>query len=247
MARLARRPRGDRLSQVEAHGIIRRGVESAQRALSEFESKRLLAAYGLPVVREVLAAGEDEAVRAAESLGFPVVVKACAPDLMHKTESGLVALGLTDDAAVRTAHREITHRATSQLDGVLVQEMVSGQRELMVGMIRDLQFGPCVMAGLGGILTEVLGDTAFRMAPVNTVDALDMIEELRCRAMLEAFRGQGAADLEVVARCVIAVGDIGLAHPEVSEIDVNPLIIDTRGGVRAVDALVVLGRSDGDA
>jgi succinyl-CoA synthetase beta subunit len=232
---------------VEAHEIIRRSVESAQRALSEFESKRLLAAYGLPVVRGVLAAGEDEAVRAAESLGFPVVLKACAPELMHKTQSGLVALGLHDDAAVRMAYREITERATGGLDGVLVEEMVSGQRELVIGMLRDPQFGPCVMIGLGGVLTEVLGDTAFRMAPVDRVEALDMIEELRCRAMLDEFRGQSAADLEAVVRCLVAVGEIGLTHPEVSEIDINPLIIDSLGVVRAVDALVVLRGSDGDA
>jgi succinyl-CoA synthetase beta subunit len=232
---------------MDARMIIRQGVEAKHRALSEFSSKKLLACYGVPVVREELAASADEAAGIAGSIGYPVVLKACAPDLMHKSEGGLVALDLADEAALRTAYRDITTSVEGELEGVLVQEMVSGPRELVVGLLRDAQFGPCVMVGLGGVLTEVLGDTAFRMAPVDPIEALDMIEELDCRPMLDAFRGQSAADLEALVSCLIGVGEIGLVHQEVAEIDVNPLIVDARGRIRAVDALVVLGGTAGDA
>lgn len=231
---------------MEARTIIQQGLERNQNALSEYYSKKLLAAYGVPVTREELAQDEDQAVKAAQDIGFPVALKGCSPELMHKSEGGFVLLNLSDDEAVRRAYRTIMEKASSSLEGVLVQEMVSGQRELVAGLIRDAQFGPCVMAGLGGVLTEVFKDTAFRMAPIDMVEAKDMVDELKCRPMLEAFRGQEPADLEAMGRCLIALGEIGLAHEAVAEIDVNPLIVDKQGRVKAVDALVVLKGASGD-
>jgi succinyl-CoA synthetase beta subunit len=223
--------------------ILKSALEQGQKALSEYQSKKLLKAYGIPVTRESLAQSADQAVSMAETIGYPVVLKACSPELMHKSESGSIDLNLKSDADLREAYSRITTATKLDLEGVLVQEMVAGQRELVLGLNRDPQFGPCVMLGLGGVLTEVLNDTAFRIAPLGMVDARDMIEELRSKAMLNRFRGQEAADLDTICQSLVTLGKIGLEHEVVSEIDINPMIVDPQGAVRAVDALVVLTKN----
>ena len=223
--------------------ILKSALEQGQKALSEYQSKKLLKAYGIPVTRESLAQSADQAVSMAETIGYPVVLKACSPELMHKSESGSIELNLKNDADLRETYSRITAATKLDLEGVLVQEMVAGQRELVLGLSRDPQFGPCVMLGLGGVLTEVLNDTAFRIAPFGMVDARDMIEELRSKAMLNRFRGQEPADLDTICQSLVALGKIGLEHEVVSEIDINPMIVDPQGAVRAVDALVVLTKN----
>ena len=217
--------------------------------LSEYESKQLLSAYGIPVVREILAEDIPTAREAASRIGYPVVLKACSPQLSHKTEAGLVVTDLRNDADLSSAAELLLQRSCNQRSpgqrpagsgsGILVQEMVIGQRELAMGLTRDPQFGPCVMFGLGGVLTEALGDVSFRMAPLSRADALEMMQEIRGREILGAVRGMAAADLETLARCLVALGEIGLEHETIREIDINPLIIRD-GRPVAVDALVVL-------
>lgn len=226
--------------------MIQEARNSGQNALSEYRSKQLLSLYGIPVTREGLARTHDEAASVADEVGYPVAVKACSPHLMHKSEGGLVILDVRNESAVRDAFGRIVDRAEMPLDGVLVQEMFPGQRELVLGLNRDPQFGPCVMLGLGGVLTEVLQDASFRMAPLDLPEALDMVEDLRSRAMLGPFRGQAPVDLEALGRCLIALGRIGMELEAVSEIDVNPLIVARDGSVKAVDALVVLKGGDHD-
>jgi succinyl-CoA synthetase beta subunit len=222
--------------------LIRSALDKGQSALSEYQSKKLLKAYDIPVTREELAHSADEAVSAAMSIGPPVVLKACSPELMHKSETGLIELNVRNPKDIRDAYERITAATDLELEGVLVQEMVPGQRELVLGLTRDSQFGPCIMLGLGGIMTEVFKDTAFRMAPIDMIEALDMTEELRSRAILKAFRGQEPADLDSICRSLIAIGKIGLELESISEIDINPLIIDPAGRLAAADALVVLKR-----
>ncbi|MDY6823802.1 MAG: acetate--CoA ligase family protein [Thermodesulfobacteriota bacterium] len=209
-------------------------------ALSEYDAKKVLKDYGIPVTREVLAENPDDAVSAASGIGYPVVLKACSSHLMHKSDSGLVALGLNGEDAVRDAFERIYAGADAKIDGVLVQEMVAGKRELVVGMIRDSQFGPCVMLGLGGIMTEVFRDAVFRMAPLDAVDAADMTNQLRSRKMLDAFRGEAPADLDSLYGILSAVGRLAMERDEIREIDINPLIVSPDGRVAAVDALIVL-------
>jgi succinyl-CoA synthetase beta subunit len=193
-----------------------------------------------------LSRSADEAVSAAADLGFPVVLKACSPELMHKSERGCIELNLRSERDVREAYGRIIRSVDLELEGVLVQEMVPGQRELVVGLNRDPQFGPCVMLGTGGMMTEVFKDTAFRMAPFGMIEAKDMAEELRFKAILGAFRGQKPADMDILCRTLIAVGKIGLELETVSELDINPMIITPEGRVVAVDALVVLRRNGND-
>lgn len=220
--------------------VLEKALKKKQATLSEHDSKEVLKAYGVPVTREYLVRSAKEAVEKAQALGFPVVLKGCAAALAHKTESDVVRLNLAEPKAVRRAFKEIKAHAGLKLDGVLVQEMVKGQRELVIGLIRDAQFGPCVMFGLGGIYTEILRDVSFRVAPLEKRDALEMMEEIKGKKILESFRGMAPADKEALARALIALGEIGLKHPEIKEIDVNPLILKKTGEPVAVDALVVL-------
>lgn len=222
-------------------GIIEEAVAKGQRALSEHQAKVFLSEHEVPVTREELVVGEEDAVKAAEGLGFPVVLKACGPDISHKTERNLVQVGMDSPEEVRRAYKEIIENlGDGPYDGVLVQEMVKGERELVIGLVRDPQFGPCVMFGLGGIFTEVLKDTSFRVAPIEKYDALQMMDEIKAKDILGPFRGKDPVDRDLLADILIAVGDIGMEYDHVKEIDINPVIIAGPRPV-AVDALVVLG------
>ena len=222
-------------------GIIEEAVARGQRALSEYQAKLFLSEHDIPVTREELVTAEDEAVEAAERLGYPVVLKACGPDISHKTERNLVQVGLDDAEEVRRAYAEIIgNLGGDPYDGLLVQEMIKGERELVVGLVRDPQFGPCVMFGLGGIFTEVLKDTSFRVAPIEKYDALQMMEEIRSKAILGPFRGKEAVDRDLLAQILIAVGNIGMEYDAVQEMDMNPVIIEGSRPV-VVDSLIVLG------
>ncbi len=220
--------------------IIKEALAAGRSALNEAESKRLLAEYGVPVVRETAARTADEAVKAARDFGFPVVLKGLGAALLHKSDQGLVQLNLADVAAVRKAAQAISASAGDRLEGYLVQPQVSGRREFMAGLIRDPQFGPVVLFGLGGIAAEALSDVCFRVAPLTEADAADMLTELKSAALLGPFRGEAAADRDVLIRTLAGLSRLGMDHPDIAEIDINPLIISGNGSVRAADALVVL-------
>ncbi len=219
---------------------ITQALKAGQGALSEYQSKQLLSAYGIPVTREMLVKDKDAAIAAAKELGFPVALKACSPELTHKTEKQLIALKLRDEKEVAEAFDDLSGRAGDSLDGILVQEMISGSRELVVGLLRDEQFGPCAMLGLGGIFVEVLKQVTFRIAPLEERDALEMMDELPGKKILDAFRGEPPVDRDALAKILIAIGNIGMEQDAVKEIDINPLIISGDKPV-AVDALVILG------
>ena len=213
--------------------------------LSEHESKQVLRSAGIPVPEDALVETADEAVGAAEHLGYPVALKLCGRKIAHKTERGLVKLGLGDASAVREA-AEALLGARSKDDGdakLLVCKMVGGRRELIAGLVRDPQFGPCVMLGVGGIFAEVVGDVAFAVAPLAESDAEDLIGALRYPKLLEAFRGEPAVDRRKLVNVLEALGRLGAERPDIRSIDVNPLIVSGDTPV-VIDALVEL---EGDA
>ncbi|MDW7652121.1 MAG: acetate--CoA ligase family protein [Bacillota bacterium] len=230
-------------AQVEqAADIIRNAITGGQKNLDEHQSKQLLAAYGIPVTKEERASGEDAAVRAAASIGYPVVLKGLSADIAHKTEKGLVHLNLKTEEEVRQAWLAITDTAEGGTD-VLVSEMIGGNRELMAGMVRYPGFGPCIMFGLGGIYTEAIRDVTFRAAPLGETEAEEMVADIRGKKILGAFRGMPAVELSALTGLLQKLSFIGVLHPEIAEIDINPLIISGSKPV-AVDALVVLSQPE---
>lgn len=209
------------------------------QTLSEFDSKRLLSGVGVPVVAETSVDDPAEAAVAAETLGFPVAVKLCGAGLAHKTERGVVRLGVETAQDVRTAALDLLAEARRQ-DGevsILVSRMLSGKRELIAGMARDATFGPCVMLGVGGIFAEAVADVVFRMAPLTRADALDAISDLRTQRLLGEFRGEPPVDRDTLAAILCRIGDLALDRPDVVSVDVNPLIV-VDGTPVAADALV---------
>ena len=222
--------------------IIEDAIERGADNLSEFESKQILSGYGIPVTMEKTATTMEETVSAANSIGYPVVLKASGEELQHKTELNLIRLDLKDASQVRQAYTELLKESTIPITEVLIQQMLSGNRELLAGLKRDSQFGPCVVFGLGGILAEILEDVSIRVAPITTFDAMDMMENIRGKKILEPFRGKPQVDRKALAELLIALGTIGLENSAVAEIDINPIkLID--GRPVAVDALVVLDKS----
>ena len=220
--------------------VIKKAVKEGRKALTEYEAKKVLRSYGIPTTREFLVHSQKEAVEKAERLGYPVVLKGSGSQLLHKTELDVIRLNLKNAREVREAFREIKKNAGDKLEGVLVQEMVKGERELVIGLIKDPQFGPCVMFGLGGIYTEILRDVSFRVAPITQQDAYQMMEEIRARKILDAVRGMAPADKKTLAKALVGLGRLGIDHPEIKEVDVNPLILTKKGKPIAVDALIVL-------
>ncbi|MGH0036679.1 MAG: acetate--CoA ligase family protein [Myxococcota bacterium] len=213
------------------------------RTLSEYASKELLAGYDIAFARESLASDPDEAARAAERIGFPVAIKLCGDQIAHKTERNLVRLGLADAAAARAAAADLLGRARPEDGdvGLLVAEMVGGRRELIAGLVRDPQFGPCVLLGLGGILAEAIQDVVFAAAPIDAGEAKRMLRRLRAHHLLtRPFRGEPAIDEDGLAAVLVGLGRLGLERPDVASVDLNPLIV-CEGRPVAVDALVELG------
>ncbi len=202
----------------------------------------MLASYKIPVTKEMIVHDIPTLKKAIKELGYPVVLKGSSSEITHKTEQGLIVIDIRNDEEAETAFEEICGKIDGSEKGVLVQEMIKGQRELVVGMNRDPQFGPCVMFGLGGIFTEILKDIAFRVAPLERRDALDLMDDIKAKKILDDVRGMQAVDRDVLADILIAVGQIGMDNEDVKEIDINPLKI--RDGLPiAVDALVILNKN----
>lgn len=214
-------------------------LDHASGPLDEFISKKILNAYGVPTVREVMTDNVDECLQAAARIGYPVVMKGLQEGGVHKTELGLVCLDIRNKATAMRAFKTLTRKMGGG-GRVLIQKQVRGHVELILGLLRDPQFGPCVMIGLGGILAEAFQDAAFAMAPISRPEALDLIGRIRGRKLLDGFRGSPPVNRDELARIITALGNVGLAHPRIQEIDVNPLIV-TEKDVVAVDATFVIG------
>lgn len=206
--------------------------------IDEHESKKVLAAAGVSTVREQRATELSQALAAAQDMGFPVVAKGLAPGVLHKTEAGLVKLGIKDPEELSRAFEELMKKAGPE-GAVLIQEQVPPGLELIAGAMADPQFGPCVMLGLGGVYAEVLNDRRFAVAPVNEPEALALMEDLKNRKLLSGFRGSEPVDREALARVLVRLSRLAAENGSIRQIDLNPLVI--RNGVPVcVDASIVL-------
>jgi len=219
--------------------ILDKALAEKAQFLSEYEAKLLLAEYGIPVTPDRLAKNVDEAVAAANEIGYPVVLKGCGRTLLHKTESDLVKLNLRAADAVRATASEMFARLPKEADGLLVAPMLDARREFIAGVTQDAQFGPVVAFGLGGIFTETIKDIAFRVAPFELRDGLDLIQGVQARKLMRAVRGMPEIDKEAMARLLSNLSKLAAAQPAVLEVDCNPIL--TQGSQpMVVDALVKL-------
>jgi len=229
----------------EAAQLLNTGAES----LSEHESKALLKRYGIPVTRESVVRSVDDAVQFAEQLGYPVVLKIDSPDILHKTEADVIRLGVASREDLVNSYAEIMAAAArydpgAGINGVSVQEMVSGGTEVIAGMSQDPQFGPTIAFGLGGIFVEVLKDISLRVTPLSKADAQQMVREIKGYPILKGIRGQAPADMDAVIDLLQKLSRlVEDFKEEIAEIDINPLLVFEEGqGAKALDALVVLKR-----
>lgn len=222
-----------------------KALADQRQDLSEYRAKQVLADYGIAVTPEALATSADDAVKHARTLGFPVALKIMSPDIPHKTEAGGVRIGLTDEAGVRQAYSEILanakqHSPKAMIEGVLVQAMVQGGTEVILGITNDPLFGPAIMFGLGGIFAEVMKDVSFRILPITRSEALDMVREIKAFPILDGARGRPKADVDALVDTIVKLAALAIdLKDQVAEIDINPLFVLPQGrGVMAADALI---------
>jgi acyl-CoA synthetase (NDP forming) len=224
---------------------IRKILASAGSVLNEYDSKRVLSVCGIPVAREILTGNLEQAKKAAEEIGYPVALKVMSADIPHKTEAGVIRLGVRSETELAASFGEILSKAKkfktdAKIDGVLVQEMAEKGVELIIGMKRDTGFGPVIMFGLGGVFVEVFKDVSFRIPPLALQDAREMIEEIKGSKLLKGYRGTEKMDCEAIASTLMSVAGLSLdIGEEIRELDINPLIVYPEGrGVKVVDALI---------
>lgn len=215
--------------------------------LTEIESKELLKKAGIPVIEAKLARTKKEAISLSKEAGFPVVLKTASPDIIHKSDSGGVKLGLTNATQVGNAYSEIMSSIRqkfprARIQGVSVQKMARPGIEVIIGMSKDAQFGPVLMFGLGGILVEMLKDVSFRIVPITRKDAAEMIKEIKGYPLLQGYRGQEPADIPFLERLIVKVSEFVEQNPEIKELDLNPVFAYKDEAI-AVDARIILEAS----
>jgi acyl-CoA synthetase (NDP forming) len=226
-----------------ATASVRKTLSNDCITLSEAESKVILAGYGIPVIKEIVAVSMEEALIAADKLGFPVVVKGLGKALTHKTERGLVRLNIMTQDDLRKAVDEIQTSAGRDLEGFLVQPYLPGKREFVAGLFQDPNFGPVIMFGVGGIYTEVFNDVCFGLAPLERVDMDQMLSEIKAAKLLDDFRGERHVSRDQLRQVLGGLSRLAMDRPEIQEVDINPLVVSNKGDITAVDALVVLAKT----
>jgi acetyl-CoA synthetase (ADP-forming) len=224
--------------------IISQAQHEGRKALLETEAKAICMDYSIPVTAFKLAKNEDEAAKLAEQIGFPVVLKIVSPDIIHKSDAGGVIVNLNSAVEVRSACGKILENAkkynsAAKIVGVLVQEMAPQSTEVIVGAIKDPQFGQTLMFGLGGIFVELLKDVTFRIAPVTREDVVEMITEVKAYPLLKGYRNTPPADLEAIISILLHTSKLVMDYPEIKELDLNPVMVYEKGA-KTVDARIIL-------
>jgi len=212
--------------------------------LLEPEAKMVCMEYGIPVTRFKVAGTPEEAVKFAEGIGYPIVLKIVSPDIIHKFDVGGVVLNLKSLSEVKEAYQNIfrnvkKHKPDAKIVGVLVQEMAPTSTEVIVGAAKDPQFGPALMFGLGGIFVEVLKDVTFRIAPITESDAKEMITEVKAYPILKGYRGQPPADIDAIVNILLNTSKLVMDHQEIKELDLNPIMVYEKGA-KTIDARIIL-------
>lgn len=233
----------ERMEKRDVSQIIAESLEVGSYVLEPY-AKMICAHYGIPVPRFKVARKRKEAVKSADELGYPVVLKIISPDIIHKNDAGGVVLNINTGKEVQKAYREILanvkqYKPDAEIFGILVEEMVPPSTEIVVGGIRDPQFGPTLMFGLGGIFVEILKDVAFRICPITRRDALEMISEVKGYQILEGYRGQPAVDINKIIEILLGTSKLIMEYPEIKELDLNPVIVYEKEA-KVVDSKIIL-------
>lgn len=229
-----------------AAGIIQKCLAEGRTAIGELEGAQILASYGFDVLPTELADSEDAAADLATEMGFPVVMKIVSPQILHKSDAGGVVVGIQDVEAAKAAYRKIVANANAfnpeaQIDGVLVVKMAPKGHEVILGMNRYPVFGPLVMFGFGGIFVEVFKDVTFRLAPIGRNEARRMVQSIKAHKLLQGYRGEGPADIEALEKSLVRLADLAVNHPEIQELDINPMLAHAKGeGVTVADCRMIL-------
>jgi acyl-CoA synthetase (NDP forming) len=228
----------------ETSRILSQAHKEGRKSLLETEAKTVCIDYGIPVTKFALARNEAEAVECAGRIGYPVVLKIVSPDIIHKSDVGGVVVGVKDAKGVRDAYDQIlknvrSHDSKARITGILVQEMAPSSTEVIVGAIKDPQFGPAIMFGLGGIFVEVLKDVTFRIAPITEDEACEMITEVKAYPLLEGYRNTPPADTKAIANILLNTSRLVTDHLEIKELDLNPIMV-YQNGAKTVDARIIL-------
>ncbi|TXT59033.1 MAG: Acetate--CoA ligase [ADP-forming] II subunit beta [Promethearchaeota archaeon] len=220
--------------------VLKQKTESGQNVLTEFESKELLQEIGIPIPAQKLTKTKDETISAASEMGYPVVLKLMAEDVVHKSDVGAVKLNIKDDQDVKKAYDELMEIPSQEEKQISVQKQEDEPiTELIIGMTTDPQFGPALMFGIGGILVELLEDVSFRIAPITEYDAKEMIHEIKGFPLLNGFRGKPKADIDAIVDTLMKISEFVMEHPEINEMDLNPVFI-YEDGIKCVDARIIL-------
>lgn len=224
--------------------IIATARKQNRTYLLEHEAKSIIRTYKIPVTEFAVAETEDAAVKEAERIGYPVVLKILSPDVIHKSDVGGVIINLKTADDVRAAYQSIIdnvhqHQPNAHILGVLVQEFAPAGIEVIIGSLKDPQFGPALMFGLGGIFVEVLKDVSFRVAPITSYDAEEMIKEIKGYPILTGIRGQEPSDIGTLAKILLQVSKLVMKHSEINQIDLNPIFSYPKGA-KCVDARIIL-------
>jgi acyl-CoA synthetase (NDP forming) len=228
----------------KATQIFNEAQKEKRKYLLETEAKTICMEYGIPVTKFKLAKSEQEAMRFANEIGYPVVLKIASPDIIHKFDVGGVILNLKKQAEVKDAYNKILanikrHKSDAKIVGIVVQEMATPSTEVIVGATKDPQFGPALMFGLGGIFVEVLKDVTFRIAPITEEDAREMITEVKAYPILKGYRGQPPVDIEAIVKILLNTSKLVMEHQEIKELDLNPIMVYEKGA-KTVDARIIL-------
>lgn len=238
-------PRASGPDRVWAARIIE-AARAENRHILGLEAFEILKAYGIPVVRTVFAKTAEEAVNAAEEIGYPLVMKVVSPQISHKSDLGGISLSLQNAAEVKVAYQDMMENISKKipdasLEGVHLQPMLSGGREVILGMVRNPTFGPMLMFGLGGVYVEILKDVRFAIAPVDEKEARELITGIKTYPLLAGVRGAKSSDINALVDIILRVSKFVCDFPEIEEFEINPIMVFEEGkGALAVDMRLVL-------
>lgn len=227
---------------MKPQGIIHNALQEQRTNLTEWEASKILSYYGIPVAPSQVANNIEEGLQFAEELGYPLVLKILSPHILHKSDEGGVVINITHKDGFKEAWKQIEKRTKglpARIDGMLVQKMANSGLEVIIGVLRDTGFGPVLLFGLGGIFVEVFDDVSLRLIPIQKVDALEMIEEIKAYPLLKGARGREPIDTNFLMETLLKVSQMMVELPLIKELDMNPFFLYPKGGI-AVDALITL-------